>query len=147
MLQLVFPSALFPVKECSLLHTDVQPSQLSFSDIISLLVYSTSAWRIRLVIGFVKIFVMGTAIWSLDVFSCFPTAWCWSHQLLAPTVYPILCYEDIKKTFEFALLQTINPFVLCVIKVHSSDLKSCLQSHCVMEVVDIRHWHQKQQLL
>lgn len=147
MQQLVFPLSLSPVKGCSLLHTDVQPSQLSFSDIISLLVYYTSAYRILLVMGFVKIFIMGIVIQSLAIFSCFPTAWCRLHQLIVPTVYHILCYENIKKTFEFTLLQTTNLFVPCIIKAHSSTLKSFLQSHCAMEVVDIKHWHERHQLL
>lgn len=83
-------------------------------------------------IGFVKIFVVGIVIQSLAVFSCFPTAWCWLHHFITPIVCHILCYEDIKITFEFAVLQITNPFVLCVIKAHSIALKSCLQSHWVI---------------
>lgn len=81
-------------------------------------------------IVFVKIFVMGIVIQCLAVFSCFPTAWCWLHHIITPIVCHILCYEDIKITFEFAVLQITNPLVLCVVKAHSIALKSSAKSLC-----------------
>jgi len=77
------------------------------------------------VIGSLKTFVVHKALWSLSIFCCFPTAWCWSHWLLAPKVYQILCYENIKKTFDFAVLQIIKPFVLLHILYYQTPQQYC----------------------
>ena len=76
-------------------------------------------------IRFVTTFVVHIALRSLSVFCCFPTAWRWSHQLSTPKVYQFLCYEDIKKTFDFATLQTVNPFILLYILYYQTPQQYC----------------------